>query len=528
MKNIKFIKFDYINFFFLITILVFLYLSKITFDCDSLYYFSNFHLQQDIPYRGIIYTFYLGILGVGTIFNTFSLYIFSQCIFSLLSFLLLRKILVFKPKYLNIIISTIIILSFQLITYMKVILPHNLNILFICLIFYYLYNHLYNLKKSNRNLFLLIFTLVISINIRAENIVILITLFSILCIVDLFSYKFNNLFINFLYLIYSYIFIIFIKILMIVGALIIFNIKPDFNKILSNSNGWFGKTMFIQFYQLKNDKSYNIYNILNNEKKISKIYVKPENGPNSIKLKELSIELFSDINNYIYLKDLLTSSSLVDGDNLNTNWWNKLFKSNDYNAEIITDNFFNEPNQILFDVLWRYIDRKIGKEDGDKLFLKVSIESFNKNPQILYAVINNFLWYFSFDLEKTLFQILSNQNFSIEFRSWTFDHHLRDSFNSGNCAKQLPNEMFSEYENSHYKFVGYDESGEMPKINKNLLNFEDKILYSLDYTKEIVFIIISIIFLILLLYCILLFKFNIFSFSVLICLISYNLLISMH
>ena len=84
-----------------------------------------------------------------------------------------------------------------------------------------------------------------------------------------------------------------------------------------------------------------------------------------------SIELFSDINNYIYLKDLLVSSSLHDGNNLNTNWWYKLFESNNYNPELITATFFNQPNQILFDVLWRYIDRKIGKDAGDKLFFNV-------------------------------------------------------------------------------------------------------------------------------------------------------------
>ena len=236
---------------------------------------------------------------------------------------------------------------------------------------------------------------------------------------------------------------------MILGSLLIVSGKPDFSPIFSNSGGWFGKTIFIQFYQLKNEKSNQIHNIIHKNENYNTNYINYKYGPYSKKLKNYSINLFSDKKNYLHLKEILVSSSLVDGNNLNTNWWYKLFESKNYNTEKITESFFKEPNQILFDILWRYIDKEIGKKEGDKLFLNTSIESFYQHPEILYGVMNNFIWYFGINFEKSLVNILKDNELKFSLRDWTFDHHLRDSFNSGKCAEKLPKKMFNEYKKSH-------------------------------------------------------------------------------
>ena len=528
MKINNYLKLDIFTIFFIITVLLYLYLAKITFDCDSLYYFNNHNLQQDIPYRGILYTFILGLMGIGTIYNSFFVYLLFQAFFAIVAFYFLNKLISYNSanKFLYFVINFIIIISFQIVTYMKVILPHQLMLVTIILILFFFYKFLQNKHFNKLITFTLIFLLILSINIRAESIIFLLVIISIIFIKDIYNRNLNNILYKLSFILISYLLVIFIKINMIFFSYLFFNSPLDLSKSYESKSSWSGKTMFIQFYQLKNEKAYSMYNLIKNTKKNKDhIFIKPSNGENSTILYNHVKDFFSAKKNYIYLKKILVPSSLVINSE-EIDWWNKLFESKNFDGHIIAESFFNEPNQILFDNTWRYIDKKIGKKEGDRLFYLVSLEAFQKHPEILFAVADNFFWYFGISLNNTMENFLKHNEYKISFRSWTFDTNLRDSFNAGNCASKLPKSMFLEYKNSHYKFNGYDETGKIPYKKNNFLNIEDKILYSFDQIKEYIYICISIVFLLLILHSLIFFKFNVFTFSIFIMLIGYNLILS--
>ena len=483
--------------------LLYFYVTKITFECDGATYIRNAYFLQGmsdvgIHYRGPAYSVLIIFSGLTNILDTFYVLIFYQMMMSFLVFLMIYKLFKNYNKNLSYLLTLISVLSMQAFAFTKVILPQQLMMFCAIASIYFLI--CYFKKNKTKHMFFALFLGFSTWMTRGEGVLIPFILLIFIYVYEIINFRkikrsiIGTLFLLIIFLMYS-----------VPKAIILKD--PG---VVFQLSGWGSKQVFLQPYQLKGDfvvsfrKEFKgLYNNTLSEEQLNPNLVQLENGPYTQELYGYVLEHFSDINNYIHLKDKLVPSSLSTAESNadpEYDWWYELFERFEYDGEKIANYFFEKPNQLLFDNFWPKFEFKYGFEESDELFMNVAKEAFRKHPELYLIPFDKALWYVGVQLIPTMRNFYEGE-YKIALRSWSFDNYLRAWYDGGNCGKlHLPPNCFNEYTKSHFRFDNAEEDGfiisQDGKRNWRYENMDirDKILWYLEAYKNYFYVVLSIIF----------------------------------
>jgi hypothetical protein len=251
--------------------------------------------------------------------------------------------------------------------------------------------------------------------------------------------------------------------------------------LFGDLNNWSGRQLFLQPYYVRTGRLFQYRNILGAplEGNTQTSLIQIENGPASRRFYELLVEMYSDPRSYRDLEPHLSMEAsdremgvahLTDAEtNKSVTVYDLLFRQFDGRPEDLARNFFQGPNMIYFDHVWRELDKKIGISQADKLMRDVAMEAIARNPDIFMVFAHTALNYFGIDSLTTLRMLTGSLLFETHRifgpLSSLPSYALRSTFNSSGCAGLLPDNMLAEHKWDFF-------AGRPPLFEKALHNMQ--------------------------------------------------------
>jgi hypothetical protein len=185
-------------------------------------------------------------------------------------------------------------------------------------------------------------------------------------------------------------------------------------------------------------------------------FVRPANGPQTRKLRDMIVEIISENpESYRRKKPLMKFAHQVPGLSPR-DYYLEFFGQFDGNPQAFADNFFANANGHYTDYVPYMIRKKIGFAAMDNLFGSVFLETLWAHPKIVSLMMVNagseLLAFFGFDLRSLIlfFKDVPGASVFPVMSSWATSTYADVYYNIGNCAEgHLPPHMASEIYHDH-------------------------------------------------------------------------------
>jgi len=434
--------------------------AKSVFECDALMFFKYAELLSGqggsyLYYRTPGFPLFLIVTGQ-TFFNTFAGTVFAHALFGILTPFIVYRTLSPINRYLALSAAGLLIASSVPFAYAKAMLPQQFFMfLVVCGIYFF---SRYVFTKQHKFIYLTILVSFFALMTRGEALLLPFILGGGLLVLmwrekvlwgekgQARHFIFSLALVLGMFATYS-------------GARSV--VLNDLTLFGSLSN-WSGRQLFLQPYYIRKDRLFAYRDILGTPQKgnTQASLIQPENGPASRQFYELLVEIYSDPQPYRMLEPLLSMKAskretgvayLIDVEiNKEATVYDLLFGQFDGRPEDLARNFFQSPNMIYFDYIWRRLDEKIGISQANKLMQEVTLEAIAENPDMFLVFAHTAFRYFGIDLFATLGMYTGSMPFEslriFSRLSSEVPHYVIEPiFNGANCAGSLPDRMFAEH-----------------------------------------------------------------------------------
>ncbi len=429
---------------------------KSVFECDALMFFNyaKFLSGQEgdyLYYRAPGFPVFLILTGQ-TFFNTFAGTVFAHALVGILTPLIVYRTLSPVNRYLGLSAAGLLIASSIPFAHVKAMLPQQFFMfLIVCSIYFF---SRYVFTKQHKFIYLTILVSFFALMTRGEALLLPFILGGGLLALmwrEKLLWGEKNQARHFI-----------LSLVLVLGMFATYSgarsVFLNDLTLFGSLNNFSGRQLFLNVYYLRVDRLFKFRDILGTPQRgdTSASLIKPENGPASRRFYELLVEIYSDPQPYRMLKPPLSMKAskreymlIYVEINKVTTIYDLLFGQFDGRPEDLARNFFQSPNVIYWDYIWRQLDKKIGISQADKLMRKVAMEATARNPDLFLVVVRTAFRYFGIDLFTTLQMYTGSQPFKIlrifDPLSSVPPYVLTPMFNGANCAGSLPANMFAEH-----------------------------------------------------------------------------------